>query len=116
MSYDKYQNWGPDLPSHTGLKHQVIIDLANSTEDFERLEILDSFEVYVERENQKNIADTLAVQLATNVVILLLSDFIKARLYKPMPVSRPRPATIHIEPEEEFDTKKDKVAPEFWTG
>lgn len=90
--YDKYRNWGPDLPSHEGIKKQVLKDLKATDDETDQLEILDSFEVYVERQQQQELAEHVS-RLATNYVLLpLLTDFLKARMPGSMPLSRGRPA------------------------
>lgn len=94
MPYDKYRNWGPDLPNHDGIKKEVLIDLEKSTDDIDRLEILDSFEAYVERQKQDELAEDFAMLIARKVVLPLLADFLKAQLPKPMPISRGRPGAV----------------------
>ena len=90
MPYDKYRNWGPDLPYHEGIKKQVIEDLQATEDEIDKLEIVDSFEAYVERQQQNDLAEHVA-RLATNYVVLpLLSDFLKARMPGSRPISRPR--------------------------
>lgn len=92
MPYDKYRNWGPDRPIHQGIKKHILEDLKDAIDEFERLEILDSFEVYVERQKQDELAEYVAC-LATNYVVKpLLSIFLKAQMPKPTPISRPRPS------------------------
>lgn len=91
MAYDKYRNWGPDKPNHEGIKRQVLEDLNETDDEIDRLEILDSFESYVERQQQNELAEHVA-RLATNYIILpLLGDFLKARMPGSMPMGRGRP-------------------------
>ena len=92
MPYDKYRNWGPDLPTHEGIKKQVLEDLKGTDDVIDQLEILDSFEVYVERQQQNELAEHVARLAAHRVVLPLLSDFLKARMPGAMPISRGRPA------------------------
>lgn len=97
MAYDKYRNWGPDLPIHGGIKKQVLEDLKGTDDDIDQLEILDSFEVYVERQQQNELAEHVA-RLATDYILFpLLSDFLKARMPGSMPISRGRPVQVKQE-------------------
>ena len=92
MPYDKYRNWGSDSPTHEGIKKQVLEDLKGTDDDTDQLEILDSFEAYVERQQQNELAEHVA-RLAANYVILpLFSDFLKARMPGAMPITRGRRA------------------------
>ncbi len=97
MPYDKYRNWGPDRPIHEGIKKQVLIDLQVSTDDVDRLEILDSFEAYVERQKQDELAEYIAELATRHILMPLLSAFLKAQIPKPMPLGRPR----QVAPEEQ---------------
>lgn len=90
MPYDKYRNWGPDRPIHAGIKKQVLEDLQGTDDEIDKLEILDSFETYVERQQQQDLAEHVASLATTYMILPLLTDFLKARMPSSMPISRPR--------------------------
>jgi len=92
VPYDKYRNWGSDSPTHEGIKKQVLEDLKGTDDDTDQLEILDSFEAYVEREQQNELAVHVAKLAADHVLLPLLSDFLKARMPGSYPISRGRRA------------------------
>ena len=67
MSFDKYRDWA--LPGtvrsmlmgkHITLEEQVLKDLNDTTDDAEKLEILDSFAAYHKREYRQSMAESVA--------------------------------------------------------
>lgn len=99
MSYDKYRNWKPGTPYETDkLKRQVLEDLGEAEDEIDRLEILDSFEAYVERTNTAELAKHLSNQILF-VVRPFLTAAILGKLPGSMPISRPRAAPVTIKEE-----------------
>lgn len=94
MPYDKYRNWStkPTLRVGLNIKDQVLCDLAAATDETERLEILDSYEVYVERATRIEVADNVSEWLL-NFLKPIVSGAIEKQLGNPMPIGRPRAAT-----------------------
>ena len=93
MPYDKYRNWSlsPTQPCFHEIKDQVLEDLASTTDQTDKLEILDSFEVWVERRYTKELAKDMA-----NKLLIALSGVVAAALESqipyPTPMSRSRVA------------------------
>jgi len=66
MPYDKYHNWKPTtLHDVDTLKRQVLKDIHEAEDEIDKLEILDSFEAYVERNQQEELAEHLLFWLYT---------------------------------------------------
>lgn len=93
MSYDKYRNWKSQDVVLTDLKEQVIKDLEETVDPIEKLEILDSFEVYVRRDNGADLAEYLASLALRTVLRPLLIEFAKANMPGVSPIGRPRMAS-----------------------
>ncbi|MBA7662889.1 hypothetical protein ES703_70922 [subsurface metagenome] len=94
MPYDKYRDWKPGTPYETNrLKQQVLGDIQEAEDEIDRLEILDSFEAYVERVNTAELAEHLS-----NQILLAAGPFltgaILSKLPSPMPMPRPRRAPV----------------------
>jgi len=90
MSYDKYRHWKVNTPSDMNkLKEQVFKDLAETPEEIDRLEILDSFEVAVERAHTADLGEHLADQILLIVRPFLIAA-IQGKLPTSCPMSRPR--------------------------
>jgi len=97
VPYDKYRNWKLDTPSDGNkLKEQVVKDLDDTGDEVERLEILDSFEVAVERAHTAELAEHLS-----NQILILAQPFLTAaiqgKLPAAMPISRSRRAPARTE-------------------
>lgn len=95
MPYDKYRNWKPGTPLEVDkLKCQVLLDLEKAEDETEKLEILDSFEAFVERAHTADVAEHLS-----NQVLFLLQPFLTAAIQSKLPgstpISRPRQAPAH---------------------
>ena len=94
MPYDKYRNWKPGTPYETNrLKQQVLDDIQEAEDEEDRLEILDSFEAYVERAHTAELAEHLSHQILL-VARPFLTGAILSKLPSPMPISRPRRAPV----------------------
>ena len=94
MPYDKYRNWKLGTPYEVDtLKRQVLEDIHDAEDEIDKLEILDSFEAYVERAHNSEIAEHLS-----NQILLAAGPFltgaILSKLPSPMPISRPRRAEV----------------------
>lgn len=94
MPYDKYRNWKPGTPYEVDtLKQQVLKDIYEAEDETDKLEILDSFEAYIERVNTAELAEHLS-----NQILLAAGPFltgaILSKLPSPMPISRPRRAQV----------------------
>jgi len=103
MPYDKYHYWpirtgpGGSIPGPGGsipgrdILNQVLQDLAETKDDIDRLEILDSFEAWVKRCSQAEMAEMMARQL-----IVQAQPFVQAGIlgqFPPVsPIHRGRPA------------------------
>lgn len=97
MAYDKYANW-PLIPSgvagweerSTDIKEQVLKDLSATGDEIDRLEILDSFEVWVKRRYRAELSTA-----ASNSLVSVLQPFITAgirdKIPDPYPFHRGRP-------------------------
>jgi len=95
MVYDKYRNWKPEtLHGVDTLKRQVLKDMHEAEDEINKLEILDSFEVYVERNQQEELAEHFALLVLHNAIRPLLVEFAKSRMPGSMPISRPRAASV----------------------
>ena len=90
MSYDKYRNWEKQSFAHDELKLQVTKDLEETRDITDKLEILDSFQAYVERQHQKELAEALALLVIDKAIRPLLVEFVKSRMPGSYPISRPR--------------------------
>lgn len=98
MPYDQYHNWSlpagrgahPPLPG-SDIKKRVLQDLGLPADDIDMLEILDSFEAWVMRSYQAEIAEMMANQMAVQA-----RSFIQAGIlgqFPPVtPVLRGRPS------------------------
>ena len=81
MPYDKYRNWKPRTALGFGtkvydidaLKRQVLKDIHEAEDETDKLEILDSFEVYVERHQQEELAEHFALLLLRNAIQPLIA-------------------------------------------
>jgi len=94
MPYDKYRNWPLGPPYETNrLKQQVLEDILNAEDEIDKLEILDSFEAYVERVNTAELAEHLSSQILL-AAGPFLTGAILSKLPSPMPISRPRRAPV----------------------
>ncbi len=92
MAYDKYHNWPLGTPYETDkLKRQVLKDLQETADETDRLELLDSFEAYVERANTAELAEHLSNQILLTAGPFL-TGAIRSKLPSSMPISRPRRA------------------------
>ena len=88
--YDKYRDWKPGNFSEVDkLKRQVLHDLQEAPEEIDKLEILDSFEAFVERANTADLGEHLSNQILFIVRPFLIAA-IQGKLPSSMPVSRPR--------------------------
>jgi hypothetical protein len=94
MPYDKYRNWSLNSiqPFFHDLKQQVLIDLAGTTDETDKLEILDSFEVYVQRYYRAELAKEVGDKLLNNLSGLVASA-IEGQISYPTPMSRGRVVT-----------------------
>ena len=91
MSYDKYRNWKPKAPHDVDtLKRQVLKDIHEAEDEVDKLEILDSFEAYVERNRQEELAEHFARLVLNYVIGPLLVEFTKSKMPGSMPIHRPR--------------------------
>ena len=91
MSYDKYRNWKPrTLHDVDTLKRQVLKDIHEAEDETDKLEILDSFEAYVERSRQEDLAEHFALLALDYAIRPLLVEFAKSKMPGSMPISRPR--------------------------
>lgn len=94
MLYDKYRNWKLGTLHDVGtLKQQILKDIHEAEDEIDKLEILDSFEVYVERNQQEELAEHFALLVLHNVVQPLLVEFAKSKMPGSMPMGRPRAAS-----------------------
>ena len=92
MPYDKYRNWKPGTPYEVDkLKRQVLEDIHDAEDEIDKLEILDSFEAYVERAHTAELAEHLSAQILL-AARSFLTGAILSHLPSPMPISRPRRA------------------------
>lgn len=99
MSYDKYRNWKLGAPYETeALKRQVLKDIQGAEDETDRLEILDSFEAYVERAHTADLAEHLSHQILF-IVRPFLTASILGKLPSSMPMSRPRMAPAKMKEE-----------------
>jgi hypothetical protein len=93
MSYDKYRNWDTRPLSRgwsgTDIKKQVLLDLAATSDETDKLEILDSYEVYVQRCFIKQIAGAMS-QWVTAFFAPFIAGAIQNQLGNPMPSGRAR--------------------------
>lgn len=95
MPYDKYRNWKPGPPFEVDkLKCQVLLDLEKAEDEIEKLEILDSFEAFVERAHTADIAEHISNQILF-FVRPFLTTAIEGKLPSSTPISRPRKAPAH---------------------
>ena len=90
MPYDKYRNWKRQSFADDEIKNQVIKDLEDTKDLTDKLEILDSFEVYVERNQQAELAEHFALLVLNYAIRPLLVQFAKSKMPGSMPISRPR--------------------------
>ena len=97
MPYDKYRNWKVTRPSEMNkLEEMVLKDLQATGDEIEKLEILDSFEVAVERAHTAELGEHLANQILLIVRPFLIAA-IQGKLPASMPIGRPRPAPALVE-------------------
>jgi len=97
MPYDKYVHWKLDTPMEMNkLKGQVLKDLQVTKDEIDQLEILDSFEVAVERAHTADLAEHLSNQILF-IVRPFLTVAIQGKLPASMPISRPRSAPAPVE-------------------
>ena len=94
MSYDKYRNYnsnsfGGITASQTSIKEQVLKDLDDTSDHIDKLEILDSFEAYIEREHNVVIATDLA-NLITNTIASSIGIIILDKIPPARPTMRGR--------------------------
>lgn len=99
MPYDKYRNW--PLPARSGrvfsvmqgrgIEEQVLQDLANAKDEFEKLEILDSFAAYAKRHYRQECAELAAI-VTGQYLGSLLEPFFLSRLPEVGLIHRGRPA------------------------
>ena len=95
MSYDKYRNWKPrTLHDVDTLKRLVLMDIHEAEDEIDKIEILDSFEAYVERNQQEELAEHFALLVLNNTIRPLLVEFVKSRMPGSMPMSRSRAASV----------------------
>ncbi|GAI91637.1 unnamed protein product, partial [marine sediment metagenome] len=73
---------------------QVLKDIHEVEDETDKLEILDSFEAYVERSRQEELAEHFARLVLNYVIGPLLVEFAKSKMPGSMPISRPRAAPI----------------------
>jgi len=94
MPYDKYRNWntGP-LWETDRLKRQVLEDIEGAEDETDKLEILDSFEAYVERAHNTEVAEHLSNQILLAAQSFLTGGIL-SKLPGSMPISRPRAAQV----------------------
>ena len=93
MLYDKYRNWKPKaLHDVDTLKRQVLKDIHEAEDETDKLEIIDSFEAYVERNRQEDLAEHFARLVLNNVIGPLLVEFAKSKMPGSMPIHRARQA------------------------
>lgn len=99
MPYDKYRNWSTEFVNpprlHRDIKEQVVIDFLEAKEQVDRLEILDSFQAYVERVYRKELLLELSQMILSRLgtpVAGALATFI------PEPHPSPRARMIRQEP------------------
>lgn len=92
MPYDMYRHWsgkGISL-NRSEIERQVLSDLDKYTDETDKLEVLDSFRAFVEREEQKDLAEHFS-NVLFRAIQPLLTDTIFARMPGSMPVHRGRP-------------------------
>ncbi|MBA7541789.1 hypothetical protein ES705_34105 [subsurface metagenome] len=90
MPYDQYRNWKPGSSVETNmLKGQVLKDIEGAEDETDRLEILDSFEAYVERAHNIEVAEHISSQILL-AVQSFLTGAILSKLPSSMPISRSR--------------------------
>lgn len=95
MPYDKYRNWKPGTFHEVDrLRQQVLKDIQEAEDEVDKIEILDSFEAYVERNQQKELAEHFAGLVLNNIIGPLLVEFAKSKMPGSMPISRPRAASV----------------------
>ncbi len=95
MAYDKYRNWKSKVPHGRDiLRRQVLKDIHEAEDEVDKLEILDSFEAYVERSEQEDLAEHFAFLVLDYAIRPLLVEFVKSKMPGSMPISRPRAASI----------------------
>ena len=94
MPYDKYRYWKRGSLGALDIKSQVIKDIEQTNDSTEKLEIIDSYEVYVERNQQDELAEHFARLVLNDIIQPLLVEFAKSKMPGSMPICRPRVATI----------------------
>lgn len=97
--YDKYQNW--PLPRQSGnvfpvmrtydIERQVLKDLADTEDEIDKLEILDSYAAYAQRAYRQEYSQYLSQWIGQTLSIILEPNIL-SRLPKAEPVHRGRPA------------------------
>jgi len=92
MPYDLYRNWKKKDFADTDIKERVLKDLEGFTDPTGKLEVLDSFQAYVERNQQDELAEHFALLVLNYVIRPLLVQFAKSKMPGSMPISRPRTA------------------------
>jgi hypothetical protein len=96
MPYDKYRNWEVGtLLELNRLKEMVLKDLGEAKDKIDKLEILDSFEVAVERAHTAEIGEHLADQILFFVRPFLIAA-IQGKLPASIPISRGRAAPAPV--------------------
>ncbi len=91
MSYDRYRHWNPP-PSgccpvgsaRPDLKEQVLKDLAATSDHTDQLEILDSFEAYIQRAYLHEISAAVA-----DTIMRLVRPFLVGGIQSQMPLVYP---------------------------
>lgn len=97
MSYDKYRNWKAETPFDVNtLKQQVLKDIHEAEDEIDKLEILDSFEAYVERNQQGELGERFALIALDYLIRPLLVEFAKSKMPGSMPTSRSRMAKASV--------------------
>jgi len=97
MPYDKYRNWKTGTLSEMNkLKELVLKDLQETGDEIEKLEILDSLEVAIERAHTAELAEHLSNQILISAQPFLTAA-IQGKLPASMPIGRPRRAPAPVE-------------------
>lgn len=88
-NYDRFRNWPPRGGLGQDVKDEVLRLLAETTDPVGKLEILDSFEVYVQRQCRHELSQSLALALV-GVLGPYVAGAIESRMPEPWATHRAR--------------------------